>query len=179
MASRTGISPAAPPSRRATRHSAPNSDTIDIEIATLEGLGVDALRQAWRDRFKSLPPPIQSADILRRLIAWKIQAEAYGGLDVESRAHLAKAHSNIENGRPAIAAANPALRPGSVLVREWRGTLHRVLVLDSDFEYAGKRFGSLSEIARAISGTRWSGPRFFGIEDKTRKPRRHAAGISA
>src|SRR5665213_616726 len=179
MTSRKDISPAAPPSRRATRHSAPNSDTIDIEIATLEGLGVDALRQAWQDRFKLLPPPIQSADILRRLIAWKIQAEAFGGLDAESRVHLEKAQSNIKNGKPVIAMANPALRPGSVLTREWRDVMHRVLVLDSDFEYAGKRFGSLSEIARTISGTRWSGPRFFGIEDKTRKPRRHAAGIGA
>ena len=58
------------------------------------------------------------------------------------------------------------LRAGTVLVREWRGVAHRVLVLDTGFEHQGKRFGSLSEVARAISGTRWSGPRFFGLQDR-------------
>lgn len=124
---------------------------------------IAALRDLWRRRFRSLPPAIQSGDIVRRLIAWKIQVEAYGGLDAATRAkidQLARAGRRGTTGMPAAAI----LKAGTVLVREWRGVEHRVLILDQGFEHRDKRYRSLSEVARAITGSRWSGPRFFGLE---------------
>ena len=118
-------------------------------------------------RFGCRAPQIQSADILRRLLAWKLQAETFGDLDVETIAALRRARMAVAKGRsPLPHSAGSVLRAGTVLVREWRGLTHRVLVLDKGFEHQGNRFGSLSEVARAISGTRWSGPRFFGLQDR-------------
>ena len=142
------------------------SDPVAAEIDALIGMGVDGLRAAWRRRFRSLPPPIQSADFLRRLMAWKIQVEAYGDLDPETLALLKRARAAVAKGRDPVAQHQASLRPGTILTREWRGVTHRVVVLDAGFEHDGKQYRSLSEIARTISSTRWSGPRFFGIEQK-------------
>jgi hypothetical protein len=135
------------------------------EIAALMDKGVDALRGAWDQRFRSLAPPIQSADILRRLFAWRIQVEAFGDLDPETTASLKRHRFALVKGKTPNAGTE--LRAGTILVREWRGVTHRVLALDDGFEHDGKRYDSLSEVARAISGTRWSGPRFFGIEERS------------
>ena len=72
----------------------------------------------------------------------------------------------IAKGKAPLPDNGQSLRAGTILVREWRGVTHRVLVLDEGFEHEGKRYGSLSEAARAISGTHWSGPRFFGLEKR-------------
>jgi len=141
----------------------PLTDPVARELKHLEALGVEALRELWTHRFRAEPPPNQSGDIVRRLIAWKIQVEAYGGLDAAARAkidQLARAGRRGTTGMPAAAI----LKAGTVLVREWRGVEHRVLVLDQGFEHRDRRYRSLSEVARAITGSRWSGPRFFGLE---------------
>jgi hypothetical protein len=156
-------------SRRSTGTSAVRSDTNTIEplageIAALMDKGIDLLRSAWVQRFRSPAPPIQSSDILRRLFAWKLQAQAFGDLDIETAANLKRTRSALAKGKAP--SASTALRAGTILVREWRGVTHRVLALDEGFEHEGKRYGSLSEVARTISGTRWSGPRFFGIEER-------------
>jgi len=140
------------------------SDPIATKVASLIGKGVDALRTAWLQRFRSPAPPIQSADILRRLFAWKLQAEALGDLDSETATSLKRTRSAVARGKAPNHGTS--LRAGTILVREWRGVTHRVLALDEGFEHDEKRYGSLSEVARAISGTRWSGPRFFGIEER-------------
>ena len=180
MPGRTRKGSAAPTSRRseAAARSSTNGvlDPTADAVAALEGKGVDWLREAWRQRFGRPAPQIQSADILRRLFAWKIQEDIFGGLDPETVAALKRARSLIAKGRsPAPSKAGSTLRAGTVLVREWRGVTHRVLVLDSGFEHEGKRFSSLSEVARAISGTRWSGPRFFGLEQHPAPPTRTAS----
>jgi hypothetical protein len=101
------------------------------------------------------------------LFAWKIQAKAFGGLDAETVAELRRVRKALAEGKSPVAQPRAStLQAGTVLVREWRGTIRRVLVLDNGFEHEGKRYGSLSEVARAISGTRWSGPRFFGLEER-------------
>ena len=135
-------------------------------MAQLEQLGIDALRQLWGKRFRGEPPVLSSADVLRRLMAWKIQVEAFGDLDEGTKARI-RSLQRVERRRaPDGTAAGPGLtlRPGMVLVREWRGVEHRVLVLDHGFEYRDKRYRSLTHVARTISGTQWSGPRFFGLE---------------
>ena len=144
-----------------------NRDPTAAGIAALAGRGIDELRDAWLQRFGCPAPQIQSADILRRLLAWKLQAETFGDFDAETIVALRRARVAVAKGRsPCPHSTGSMLRAGTVLVREWRGITHRVFVLDTGFEHQGKRFGSLSEVARAISGTRWSGPRFFGLQER-------------
>jgi hypothetical protein len=155
--------------RRSTRSnpSRPGGTTTDpmaAKVVALMDKGVDALRESWFQRFRSPAPPIQSADILRRLFAWRLQVETFGDLDTETATSLKRSRTAVAKGRAP--SPGTGLRVGTILVREWRGVTHRVLALDEGFEHDGKRYGSLSEVARAISGTRWSGPRFFGVEER-------------
>lgn len=171
---RNKVGPATSTGRRSRR--VPNAqsdsaiqDSVGRDIAALESKGVDALRVDWAKRFRRPAPPIQSPDILRRLFAWRLQAEAFGDLDADTKSALKRARSAIGKGKPVTPSASNALQTGTVLVREWRGVTHRVLVVDDGFEHEGKRYSSLTEVARAISGTHWSGPRFFGIEAKPKR----------
>ncbi|MEQ1754486.1 MAG: DUF2924 domain-containing protein [Micropepsaceae bacterium] len=138
--------------------------SVDTEIESMQGRGIGDLRDYWTRRFRKAPPPIQSSDVLHRLIAWKLQVEVYGDLDAETRQALSRLSRNGSGQGHLTATPITQLRPGTVLVREWRGVRHRVLVLDNAFEHDGKRYKSLTQIARHITGTRWSGPRFFGVD---------------
>jgi hypothetical protein len=158
------------------RHTAPGSagrstlqENLDRALAPLDKLNIAALRDLWRRRFRSAPPPIQSRDVLRRLFAWKLQVEAFGDCDEATLVKIRRLVRSGGRGSAAFATAN--LKSGAILVREWHGVEHRVLVLDRGFEHKDKRYKSLSEVARAITGTRWSGPRFFGLESKREHPR--------
>ena len=127
---------------------------VEAEVERLGGLGLHGLRDAWPRRF-GVPPRTRSADLLRRMLAWKLQEEAYGGLDAETVRLLAK-KTTVERG--------PQLGAGARLVREWKGERHEVEVVDEETVlYRGATYASLSEAARAITGTRWNGPRFFGL----------------
>ena len=142
------------------------SDAVARELLHVNTLGISALRALWKRRFRGEPPSIQSSDVLRRLIAWRIQVEAFGDLDAETTARIrSHARSHKKNGSVTYNAL-ACLKAGTVLVREWRGIEHRVLVLDGGFEHRDRRYKSLSHVARAITGTNWSGPRFFGLEPK-------------
>jgi hypothetical protein len=142
----------------------PTVDPVARELRHLETLGVEALRDLWTRRFRTAPPAIRSGDVLRRLIAWKIQIEAFGDLDTETYARIRALMRRGRNGTAVAGATTVNLKAGSILVREWRGVEHRVLVLDQGFEHRDKRYKSLTALARAITGTKWSGPRFFGLE---------------
>jgi hypothetical protein len=134
------------------------AETVAV-IAALEGLGLEALRSEWRARYGA-PPPLRSPELLGMILAWRIQAEAEGGLGAETRRALR---------RPVAAGGRTTPRPssGTKLVREWQGVRHEVTVLpEGGFLYRGERFRSLSQVARAITGTRWNGPRFFGLRDE-------------
>lgn len=154
----------------------------------LADLDLAALRQDWRRRLRQPPPAIRSADVLARLLAWHIQAAQSGDLDPLTRQALAMrtpprprrvsgpvttsqtADGETISSSGTIPPARRALRAGDILVRVWNGVEHRVLVLDTGFDYRGLRYRSLSEIARLITGSRWSGPRFFGLEPPTARP---------
>jgi hypothetical protein len=146
-------------------------DTVVSEIERLSGLGVNALRDLWSRRFGGAVPTMQSADVLRRLMAWKIQVEAFGDLDPETKTRIRQLTRAHERGAVDMSAIPSAPKTGTILVREWKGVEHRVLVLDQGFEHREKRYRSLTHVARAITGTRWSGPRFFGLEAKQKLPR--------
>jgi hypothetical protein len=130
---------------------------LEVQICALEGLDLQGLRAAWRRRW-GMEPKLRSRDLLRRLIAWKIQAEAEGGLSSDVRARLRS------RSMPRV----PLPKPGTKLTREYMGVLHEAEVGVGTIHFAGKSYGSLSEVAREITGTRWNGPRFFGLRDGAR-----------
>lgn len=127
---------------------------IEAEVAALDTLGLEGLRNVWRERYGT-PPKLRSPQLLRLNLAWRIQAEAFGGLDAETRRRLRR------GGAGATAADR--LQPGVRLTREWKGVPHEVVVEEGGFCYGDQSWKSLSEIARHISGIRWNGPRFFGL----------------
>jgi hypothetical protein len=104
------------------------------------------------------------------MLAWHLQAAAFGDLEPETRRRLKQlAKAGQRNGVPRASSAG--LRPGTVLLREWQGVRHGVEVTRDGFLHAGKRYRSLSQVARAITGTRWSGPRFFGLPARAEPPK--------
>jgi Protein of unknown function (DUF2924) len=129
---------------------------IEAEIADLRSLALDALRRRWRAVFGRTPPAGLSKNLLGRMLAWRLQEQAFGGLDRESL-------SLLEGLARRAGSPRRRLKPGTVLVRDYHGQRHTVTVTDHGFEWQGTTYASLSAIARAITGTAWSGPRFFAL----------------
>ena len=136
---------------------------VDREIAELQELDTAALRLRWDQAFKRPAPKRISRDLLLRALAYRAQEQAEGGL---GKAALKRLDQFAVAGRKGSSSPKPApllLKPGTRLVREWRGEIHQVTVLHGCFDYRDRRYTSLSRIAREITGTRWSGPLFFGL----------------
>jgi hypothetical protein len=132
-------------------------EALGTAPAALENMDLQTLRFIWRTRYGSAPT-MRSPEILRLMLAWRIQAGAHGGVSVESRRAMR---------RRAGVPAGVALGPGSLLVREWKGQRHQVVAEgEGCFLYDGERYRSLSHVARRITGSRWNGPRFFGLRRK-------------
>jgi hypothetical protein len=146
----------------------PDSEALDIEIARLRGLDVVELRARWRTVFRRRAPPHLPRHLLFRVLAYRLQADHLGDLDSDTRRLLDRSGSPAEVGRLAADRnrRRTELRPGTILVREWDGHLQRVMVLADGFSWNGGTYQSLSEVAFAVTGTRWNGPRFFGLRDK-------------
>ena len=139
-------------------------DRLAMELQALLGRSTRELEEAWH-RLIRLPRPSKlSRDLLVRIIAGELQQAAFGGLAPAAKRRLAAlARGHPMDRDPAARTPMLRLKPGSKLMREWRGRTHTVLVLEDGFEHDGKRFASLTQIARAVTGTHWSGPRFFGL----------------
>lgn len=144
-------------------------DQLDIEIARLRGLDANALRKRWQVVFGRRAPAHLPRHLLFRIIAYRIQADALGDLDSETRRLLDQSESPEKAGQRAVARRASRLRPGTILGREWNGRMERVTVVGEGFSWNGKTYPSLSKIASTITGTRWNGPKFFGLRDKSRK----------
>jgi DUF2924 family protein len=146
----------------------PDRKTIDVEIARLRDLDVGALRACWHTMFGRRPSPHLPRHLLFRVLAYRLQADRFGDLDAESRRLLDGARSPEDAGRRSMDPNRPTIdvRPGTMLAREWNGRMQRVVVLADGFVWNGKTYPSLSKTAQAITGTRWNGPRFFGLRDK-------------
>ena len=132
------------------------------EIEALRSADLDALRQRWQDLFTTAPTPRISRDVLIRGVAFRLQEEVYGKLGKACRRQLKKLAADLGNGTP-LTQSPPSFKPGTKLIREWKGKVHEVVIAGDTYIWQGKHYRSLSEIARAITGTRWSGPRFFGL----------------
>ena len=135
---------------------------VEAEISGLEDLPLKGLRELWRERL-GVVPKHQSADLLRRRLAYALQVRAYGGLRTEVRRRLSKLHQAFANDPTYTPQASQRFKAGTVLTREWKGVTHQVSVLKHGFDYSGEHYQSLSDIARRITGTKWSGPAFFGL----------------
>lgn len=137
---------------------------ITTAIGEIEQLGRPDLLARWRAVFGRPAPAKVSRELLIRALTYDVQAKAYGGLSPATRAKLIRLAAAIRERGDAAIAAGPRIKPGTKLIREWRGETYEVLVVDQGFAWQGKVWASLSEIARAITGTRWSGPLFFGLK---------------
>jgi hypothetical protein len=141
---------------------------LEAEIEHIRSLPIDAIRALWRQTFKSQPPVALGKDMLGRMIAYHVQEKALGGLSRTSLRLL----DDFERDRPAIEKIHRRLKPGTVLIREYRGELHSVVVASDGFVWRAETYASLSTIARLVTGTNWNGPKFFGLRlslDKTHK----------
>ena len=151
-----------------TAESALKADpAVEAELDRLVALPVAQLRIRYRELFRTDPPKAFGPDLLRRSIAQRIQEKAYGGLPAGTRRlldQLVKTAAAKPNGRLELPRR---IKPGSELVRTWNRKTYRVTVLQTGFAYDGKTFDTLSEIANRITGTRWNGPRFFGLRAST------------
>ena len=140
---------------------------FEQQIAELPGMPPAQLRARWRECWRK-PAPDIGPDLLRRGIAWKLQARVYGDVPSHIKRELERTAERLRRGEGPLSPSRPSLKPGTRLVRSWQSRVHRVLVLDDGYEYDDRRFSSLTQVASAITGTHWSGPNFFGL--KKRKP---------
>lgn len=140
------------------------AQTVADEIAALKTQSHSDLRLAWRRAYRCHPPKFLSRDLLELGIAWKLQERAFGGLSATAKRKLDEVARNIEAKSDITKTRRVSLRPGARLIREWGGETHEVLVVEDGFLWRGKTWGSLSMIAREMTGTQWSGPRFFGLD---------------
>jgi len=132
---------------------------IEAEIDRVRSLGLDELRTLWRVTFRSSPSSAFSKDLMARFLCWHIQERAQGGLDPETAKHL----DGLARGDKRGADRPRRLKPGTVLLREYQGERHTVTVVANGYVWHETTYASLSTIARAITGTSWNGPRFFGL----------------
>lgn len=154
--------------------------SIEEEIAQLRDLDLKALRVRWQNAFAKAPPEHLTRYLLFRFIAYRLQADRLGDLDAGTLKVLKQAAaqegpgSAVSTNLARLDQRRFAPPPGTVLVREWDQRSHRVMVMPDGYAWNGKSFDSLSQVAFAITGTKWNGPRFFGLRDK--RPQINAGG---
>jgi len=142
---------------------------IEARLAALPKMSKTELLAIWSELFGGCPPRETRRDTMIKFVGHRMQEQAYGGLKPATRKRLNELTRKFEANPNADLSDAPRIKPGTRLIRDWRGQTHRVTVLEKGYEYAGKRHASLSLIARLITGTRWSGPLFFGLKDKHAK----------
>ena len=144
-----------------------NVNSLSSEIAALATMTYSELHLAWRRHYRAVPPKKISRDILEIGVAWKIQENKLGGLGAAVKRQIAELARTMESKFDLVKPRTMSLKPGARLLRNWLGVTHEVLVVEDGFVWAGRTWRSLSAIAREITGTRWSGPRFFGLKVTT------------
>ena len=147
--------------------------SVGDEIAHLRGLDLKGLRARWQSVFQRAAPGHLPRHLLFASLAYRIQADRLGDLDYETKQFLDQTEATVSG--PTMSARligfdqkRTSLTPGTVLVREWDRKEHRVMVMASGFAWNGQTYDSLSKVAFAITGTKWNGPRFFGLRDEDR-----------
>jgi hypothetical protein len=152
-------------------HNGRASTTVEDEIAHLRGLDLGGLRARWQSVFQRQAPTHLTRHLLFAVIAYRLQADRFGDLDhatkqVLDRAIAKEAGPTMSSRLASFDQKRTKLTPGTVLVREWDRQSQRVMVMANGFAWNGQTYDSLSKVAFAITGTKWNGPRFFGLRDK-------------
>jgi len=145
---------------------------LERQLAELPRMTPAQLRAKWRECWRR-PAPELGPDLLRRGISWKVQSRIHGDLPGHVKRELERTAERLRRGEELVSSNRPSLKSGTRLVRQWRGKVHQILVLDEGFEHDGRRYSSLTQVASAITGTHWSGPAFFGLK-KQSPPKRTA-----
>src|SRR5467141_2295001 len=145
--------------------------SIEDEIAHLRGLDLKGLRSRWQSVFRRPPPGHPPRHLIFAIIAYRIQADRVGDLDHETRQVLDRTDAKNTGGTMSARLVSfdqkrTELTPGTILVRDWDRRSQRVMVMADGFAWNGQTYDSLSKVAFAITGTKWNGPRFFGLRDK-------------
>ena len=135
-------------------------EAINAEVRGLVALDLEGLRAAWRARF-GRPPRLRSVEVLSLMLAWRIQAEAFGGLDATTRRRIKT--GSTPRGMGATVA------PGTVITRDFRGVTHQVVAIDGGFQWQGQTFTNLSAVAFAMTGAKRSGQLFFGLKGPVKR----------
>lgn len=143
-------------------------NNISQQFDALMTMKPPELRARWRDVYRSVAPDI-GPDLLRRGIAYRLQERRQGSLASSTRRAIERLIKRLGKGEGELVTDAPSLKNGTRLVRSWRGNMHHVLVLDEGYEFAGRRYQSLTQIAHDITGAHWSGPRFFGLVTRRKR----------
>ena len=155
--------------RASLRWSVPREDRLNadlsLKIAILPELDKAGLLKIWAENFAQGPPPKMRKEMMVPILAYRMQEREFGGLSHAARKRLKEIAQSLTKEKPSnVVTSN--LVTGTRLIRSWHGEVHEVLSTDRGYEYRRKNYRSLSKIAREITGTRWSGPAFFGIREK-------------
>ncbi len=155
------------PARAVGRGSdASTADAVAARLQALEQMDYATLSSEWRRLYRAPAPKRVARDLLMLGVAWKVQEQAHGGLGAATKRRLADLAKTMERDGDVTRNRVAHLKPGAKLIREWRGEIHTVIVIEEGFEWNGRHWRSLSVIAREITGVHWSGPRFFGLNGK-------------
>ncbi len=147
-------------------------DSLANRLAALPKLSKPELCKLWEQVFENSPPPRIRSNLMISILAYRLQEQTYGSLKASTRTRLRQLAQALEADPTCSASSVSGLKSGTRLVRQWRDQVHLVNVHDDGFEYQGIRYASLSKIARQITGTRWSGPAFFGLQEEQRSHRK-------
>jgi hypothetical protein len=147
--------------------SLPLDASVLLIVANLEGLDLNGLRRQWRAHLGGEAPTHLPRWLLTRVLAYRLQSDVFGGLE-KSTQRMLRSERDDEATAPFDRRAHQTregvgLKTGALLVREWKGRLERIMILEEGFAWKGQTFGSLSQIAKAMTGTTWDGHRFFGL----------------
>ena len=169
-------------------------ERLEAAVASLSSLNADQLRLQWRNHLGGIPPAHLPGWLLARVLAYRIQAAAFGDLNRATLRRLREMKGEaLESAQsPRFATRGPTtregvgLKSGALVVREWNGRTERVMVLDEGYAWNGGVYRSLSQVAKAITGTSWNGHRFFGLRGvrsdargEKKSPRQHRTQRSA
>ena len=152
----------------------PNMSITD-QMSSLRSLHKEALAGLWRELFEKDPPIRVRKELMLQFVAYRMQEKEFGSLSERSRRRLWQLAKAIEDNSNSSLSGRCPIKPGTRLIRQWQDQVHVVNVEEGSYEYRGARYDSLSEIARLITGTRWSGPLFFGLKNKRTENSKEAA----
>jgi hypothetical protein len=152
----------------------PNMSITD-QLSSLRSLHKEALAGLWRGLFETDPPPRMRKELMLQFVAYRVQEQEFGLLSNRSRHRIGQLARAIEDNSKSSLPRTRPIKPGTRLIRQWKDQVHIVNVEEHSYEYRSTRYDSLSEIARLITGTRWSGPLFFGLKVKRIENSKEAA----